>query len=130
MGGATIEGEIQIAVDADSSEKRRKSLPALSIVRISVNVVGVEHCMNRQEIFRALTTNVLRISESAITQNVSRLFSVDLPVAMGPPPYRTKKAGIRYLLSCTVEVQIAGKTHFVRRTREVAILTAHDRTFS
>ena len=130
VGGATIEGDIQIKIDAESSEKRRRSLSALRVIRILVNVIGIEHCKHRQEVFKALTTNVLRISESPITKDTSRLFSVDLPVVMGPPPYKTKKAGIRYLLSCTVEFQAGGKTHFVRRTREVAILTAHDRTFS
>lgn len=128
MGGATIEGELQILLDAESSEKRRKSLPALSIVRMLVDVVGVEHCRHRQEIFRALTTSPLRLSEFPVKENTSRRFSVDLPVVMGPPPFRTKKAGIRYLLSCAVEFHIAGKKHFVRRTREIVILTAHDRT--
>ena len=127
MGGATVEGEVQIRVDAGSSERRRKLLPALSITRISVSVVGIEHCRDRQEIFRALTTNVLHVSDEAIAEDVTKTFSVDLPVVMGPPPYRTKKAGIRYLLSCLVEMEISTKQCFARHSREIIVLTVHDR---
>ena len=127
VGGATIEGEVQIKIDGDSSDRRRRSLSALSITRVSVSVVGVEHCTGRQEIFRALTTNVLHISDEAVTEDVVKPFTVDLPVVMGPPPYRTKKAGIRYLLSCLVEMEISAEKHFVRQSREVIVLTVHDR---
>ena len=127
MGGATIEGEVQIKIDEDISERRRKSLPALTILRISVSVVGIEHCKDRQEIFRALTTNILHFSDDPATEDLIKPFSVDLPVVMGPPPYRIKKAGIRYLLSCLVELEISKKKHFVRHTREIVVLTVHDR---
>ena len=127
MGGATVEGEVQIKIDADISERRRKSLPALAILRISVSVVGIEHCKDRQEIFRALTTNILHFSDDPATEDLTKSFSVDLPVVMGPPPYKTKKAGIRYLLSCLVELEISKKPHLVRQTREIIVLTVHDR---
>lgn len=55
-------------------------------------------------------------------------FRLDLPVVMGPPPYKSKKVGISYWLSVLAEFKISGKKHFIRRSREVTVLTVHDRT--
>jgi len=54
-------------------------------------------------------------------------FRLDLPVVMGPPPYKDKKVGIKYIVSTTVEAKIADKAEFVRESQDVAVLTVHDR---
>ena len=54
-------------------------------------------------------------------------FRLNLPVVMGPPPYKAKKVGITYLLSTLVEARIGGKSQFVRHSREIIVLTVHDR---
>ena len=54
-------------------------------------------------------------------------FRLDLPVTMGPPPYAAKRQGILYLLSMTIEASVAEKQEFARESREVVILTVHDR---
>ena len=127
MGGATVEGDIGLVFDPGSSEGRRKSLAKLSVTRVSVSLLGLERCRDRQEIFRAYVTNVVHASDPAVHTTSILPFRLDLPVLMGPPPYRAKKVGIVYLLSCLVQVQIADKTHFVRHTREIMVLTVHDR---
>ena len=128
MGGATIEGEIHIKIDAHYNEAKRQSLPTLTIYRISATVVGVEYCKSRREIFNALTTHVLPIGDLAIIGDGVKPFSVDLPIRVGPPPYESKKAGITYLLSILVELRISDEIHFVRQTKKIDILSVHDRT--
>ena len=128
MGGATVEGDVRILIDRGFSDRRRSSLPSLKLQRVSVSVVGIEYCKGRQELFRALTTNVVRVSDPPVAADVTKSFSVDLPVCMGPPPYKSRKAGIKYLVSCLAEAQIAGKVHFVRQSKDITVLTAHDRT--
>ena len=128
IGGATIEGEIRLAIDSVRSDSKRHSLQPLKIHRISASVIGVEQCKGKQEIFQALTKHILHVNELPIISDATKSFRLDLPLAIGPPPYRTKKAGIRYLLSILVEFRIEEETRFVRQTREVDILTVFDRT--
>ncbi|CAF9940934.1 MAG: hypothetical protein HETSPECPRED_002685 [Heterodermia speciosa] len=45
---------------------------------------------------------------------------------MGPPSYTARKQRIVYLLSTTVEAQVAGKQEFARQSREIIVLTVHD----
>ena len=130
MGGATVEGDIGISIDRGCSETKRRSLTKLSLTRVSVSVVGIERCKTRQHIFRALATNVLHASDPAIHEDALLPFHLDLPVLMGPPPYKGKKAGITYLLSCLGQFEIGEKTYFVRHSREVIVLTVHDRRSS
>ena len=127
VGGATVEGDVHIKIDASSSENKRQNLPILTVHRISATIIGVEHCKGRREIFNALTTHVLHIDELPIIGDDLRPFKVDLPIRVGPPPYTSKKAGITYLLSVLVEFRIGDQTHFVRQTREIKILSVHDR---
>ena len=110
MGGATVGGEVHIAIDG-GSETKRKSKSALSLSRTSVTLVGIEQCKSKQEIFQALTCDLIDRSypppttmapgastsiESTwdIVASESVLpFRLDLPVDMGPPPYESKRLG-------------------------------------
>ncbi|KAG8534048.1 uncharacterized protein KY384_000891 [Bacidia gigantensis] len=107
IGGATVEGEVHLKIDPGSSKARRKTLPVISIHRVSINVLGVEYCKGRQEIFRALTSTVVHPQDDPITKDTVRSFSIDLPMEMGPAPYETKRAGIR-------------------ETKEILVLTVQD----
>lgn len=138
-----MEGEIHIAIDGGTLESKRKHKSALSFKRLSVTLIGIERCKGRQEIFRALMSDLIDgtrpppstmapIQGPEDTWNVqpseSTLpFRLDLPVLMGPPPYKSKEVGISYSLSTLAEFKIAGKKHFARESRDVVVLTVHDR---
>ncbi|CAD6585400.1 MAG: hypothetical protein ASARMPRED_002147 [Alectoria sarmentosa] len=142
MGGATVEGEIHVGIDGGPFEIRRKSTPGLSLSRISTTLVGIERCEGRKDMFRALSNDLIDTAhpppasmspdpEADATwdvqpSNSTLRFRLDLPVVMGPPPYKSKKVGISYWLSALAEFKISGKKHFVRQSREVTVLTVHD----
>ena len=148
MGGATVEGEVHVSIDGGGLESKRKSKIPLSVRKTSITLVGIERCKSRQEIFRALTCDLIDGSHPPppgmapgpgtssegpwdVVASVTVLpFRLDLPVDMGPPPYESKKVGISYCLSTLVEFEIAGRTHFVRDSQEIMVLTVHDRRFS
>ncbi len=146
MGGGTVEGQIHLKIDGGSATSRRKSRPTMSIGRIAVDVLGVEAVQGRQHIFRNLAVELIDENHPPpgtmvvasqkrfdafweVQSSVSVLpFRVNLPINMGPPPYKTKNASIRYIVCVTVMTNIAGKVHHVRQSHEVAVLTVHDRT--
>lgn len=146
MGGGTVEGQIQLKIDGGSATSRRKSRPAMSIGRIAVDVLGVEAVQGRQHMFRNLAVELVDENHSPpstmvvasqkrfdafweVQPSVSVLpFRVNLPINMGPPPYKSKHASIKYILCATVMIKIAGKVHHVRQSHEIAVLTVHDRT--
>lgn len=143
MGGATVEGHVHIVIDGGASEKRWKPKQQLSLSKISVTLVGIERCKGRQEIFRALANDLIDEDHpppenmapgtgnkgvwDVVPSDTVLPFRLHLPVTMGPPPYKSKKIGISYLLSASIEFTIAGKAHSVRQSREIVVLTVHDR---
>lgn len=143
VGGATVEGEIHLVVDGGPNAGRRKSPYALSIYRICVMVVGIERCKGKKEIFQALTTELLDMNNplplnmqpvqgdaqcwSVVPSSTILPFRVDLPIMMGPPPYESKRAGVKYMASTTIEFNIGKKKHFARQSKDIIVLTVHDR---
>lgn len=143
MGGATVEGEIHVGIDGGPFQTRRKSTAGLALSKISATLVGVERCKGRQDMFRALSSDLIDAAHPPpasmapdpgpdttwdVQPSSSTLpFRLDLPVVMGPPPYKSKKVGISYWLCTLAEFEIYGKKHFVRQSREVTVLTVHDR---
>ena len=148
MGGGTVEGHVTVVIDEGKANSRPNSRPAMFIGRISVDILGVESSHCKQHIFRSIANELIddanpppkpMIASSRalsdayweVTPSTSVLpFRLDLPVNMGPPPYSSKHAGIRYLLCTTLSIRISGKQDFVRRSQEIAILTVHDRMSS
>ncbi|KAL6713345.1 hypothetical protein ACLMJK_008810 [Lecanora helva] len=142
MGGATVEGSVCMRIDGGSLEKRRRTKEVLSIQNLSVTLVGIERCKGRQEIFRVLRSDLIDEGHpppSSMALNTgfdgswdvgpsdAQLpFCVDLPVSVGPPPYKSKRYGITYWLTALVEFTVAGKKHYVRQSREIVVLTVHD----
>ncbi len=143
IGGATVEGEIHVTIDGGTLESRRKQKSAISLRRLSVTLIGIESCKGRQEMFRALMCDLIdathpppstmapshgpETSWDVQPSESTLLFRLDLPVLMGPPPYKSKEVGITYSLSTLAEFKIRGKKHFTRESRELVVLTAHDR---
>ena len=143
MGGATVEGEVHLIIDGGLMRNVRKGHATVSISRIVVTLVGIESCKGKQAIFRALATEVLDeknplpLNMGAKSNGIGSwtvqpsssviLFRLDLPVMMGPPPYESKKAGIRYMVSTTVEASVGKKKLCVRQSKDVVVLTVHDR---
>ncbi|MCJ1301453.1 hypothetical protein MMC08_004253 [Hypocenomyce scalaris] len=143
-GGGTVEGSVHITIDSGVSYPRHKSRSALSIGRISVDVLGVESSQGKQWIFRSLANELLdeahpppttmaastRALFDAFWETVPSSsvlpFRLNLPVYMGPPPYRSKQARIWYILCTTLAVKVSGMQHYVRKSLEIAILSVHD----
>lgn len=143
VGGATIEGDVGLTIDG--GKENSKAWPPVSLGRIVVSLIGVEHCNGKQWIFQSLATDLIDethlapaeiLAEASSTFGITQAvrpstslmpFRLDLPVNVGPPPYKSKKLGIRYVLSVTVEAKISGKVHFARTSQNITILTIHDR---
>jgi len=54
---------------------------------------------------------------------------LNLPVNMGPPPYHSKTARIRYILCTSLLIKIAGQPFQVRESQDISILSVHDRRY-
>jgi hypothetical protein len=147
IGGATVEGRVVVVIDGGKSKSRRTPLPAMSIGRITVDVVGVESSHGKHFIFRTLASELVdaehpppaamspsRIFFDAfweVDPSSSELpFCIDLPVNIGPPPYKTKRAGIRYVLCVTLTARVSERQCYARRSTEIPILSVHDRMWS
>ncbi|KAL8870745.1 MAG: hypothetical protein Q9198_007563 [Flavoplaca austrocitrina] len=146
MGGATAEGVVNLVIDGGLKKaKATTNLATISIDRISVSIVGIERSGARQHMFRCLTTDLIDeahpppVDMAPPDQPISdRLwevkpsttllpFRLDLPIMLGPPPYRSRKNSITYLVSVLVEAKMGGKRSYVRESGEVTVLTVHDR---
>lgn len=147
VGGATVEGEVCIVVDAAKSSTGSKPRPPIFIDRITVTLVGVERSNGRQWIFRSLATELIdeahpppitmtgdaqpktKAMWEAVPSNSILPFRLDLPVIVGPSPHQTRRVGIYYLLSITIGANTAEKQILVRKSQRISVLTVHDRMF-
>lgn len=128
VGGATIEGNVHVRFDPGVPDSKRPNLPSLKVHGISATLIGVERHKNRRDIFKALTTKIIHVPDLPLIENAIKPFAIDLPLHMGPPPYKSKKVGIYYLLSMLIEFRIEDQTNWLRQNREVNVLTVHNRT--
>ncbi|MCJ1387741.1 hypothetical protein MMC18_000584 [Xylographa bjoerkii] len=144
MGGGTVEGQVHLVIDGGRSSGRYKTRPAISIGRLSIDILGVEMCHGRHSIFRSLAHELIdetypppstmvaapRAASDAFWEVMPCIsvlpFRLDLPINMGPPPYKSRRASIKYILCATLVVRISGKLNFVRSSQEIAVLTVHD----
>lgn len=135
VGGGTIEGHIKIIIDDNEKVKHRRSLG------IGETVGG-----NRRASFLALGTDLLDFSHPPpstmldttypllpgerfwpLKPSVSALpFVLSLPLDTGPPPFQSKKASIRFLLSVTATIRDAGRHYRVRTSQDVYVLATYD----
>ncbi|KAL8808394.1 MAG: hypothetical protein Q9223_004047 [Gallowayella weberi] len=145
MGGATAEGAIHLTIDGGHRKaKASTKLPPISIDRICVSLVGIERSGARQHMFRCLVTDLIDEAHPPPAEMARRdqpvsdqlwevmpsstilPFRLDLPVLLGPPPYKSRKNNIMYLISVLAEAKIDGKRNYVRQSEEVTVLTVHD----
>ncbi|EKG17301.1 Arrestin-like protein [Macrophomina phaseolina MS6] len=144
VGGGSLEGNIRISIE-DAERQRHKR--ALAIARISVDLLGIEEMWNaKRDIFMDLATELID-SENPPPENmvdtVKQLspldpfwllkpsvttmpFSISLPLDVGPPPFQSKLARIRYALCCTLLVRDKGVQYLVRTSQEVSVLSVYD----
>jgi len=146
VGGGSIEGYVRVLVDdAERSRHRR----ALAIARISVDLIGAEETFspNRRFVFLNLAQELLDSQNPPPHQMVESLkqispldpfwllapsvsvlpFVVSLPLDVGPPPFNSKYARIRYVLCVTLLIRDAGRQYLVRSSQEVSVLSVYDR---
>lgn len=146
VGGGTIEGQIHLVVDGEIKCKS-KPKPIL-ISKLSVDVIGVEEISDgKRWIFLSLATELIDKSHPPPASLVcSQLpaetsvegwwllkpasatlpFCLNLPLKLGPPPYLSKQASIRYLLCPTAVVKLGRKIGVIRQTWNIQMLTVHD----
>lgn len=146
VGGGTVEGHITFTVD-DGVLVTRKKLKSMNMSRLSVDVIGVEEVSDgRRWAFLALGTELFDESHPPpnsvingrspkfrselgwlLKPGTARIpFCINLPLNLGPPPYQSKQASIRYILCPTAHVKIGEKRSVVRQSWNVQMLTVHD----
>lgn len=145
VGGGSVEGYVRITVDAIERIRHRRQL-ALS--RVSIDLLGVEEVSGaKRNIYLNLATELIdtdnpppcNMVESLrqmspldpfwlLTPSVSTLpFLLSLPLDVGPPPFHSKHASIRYVLCVTLLVRDQGKQYLVRHSQEISVLSVYDR---
>lgn len=131
----------------DGRSRGRRKSAVLSIDRITVALVGIEQSGARQHMFTCLMTDLIdeahpppiqmaRPDQPAsdrlwvvMPSKTTLPFRLALPVMLGPPPFRSKKNNIKYMVSVLAEAKVDGKRIYVRKSEAVMVLTVHDRTF-
>jgi hypothetical protein len=147
VGGASIDGNVRITVNELERSRHRRQL---AISRISIDLLGVEEASGgKRAIFLNLASELInsdrpppyRMVESLkqnspidpfwlLTPSISSLpFSLTLPLEVGPPPFQSKHARIRYMLAATVLIRDQGKQYLVRSSRGLSVLSVYDRKY-
>jgi hypothetical protein len=148
VGGGSIEGTVQINVDDAERIRHRRTL---DIARISIDLLGLEEMSgNRRCVFLNLATELIdednpppanMIDTQGPTSphdsfwhlmpSVTNLaFNLSLPLNVGPPPFQSKNARIRYVLCVSLLIRDHGKQYIVRTSDDVTILSVYDRRSS
>lgn len=144
VGGSSIEGYVRVTVEDIERIRRRR---ALAIGRISIDLLGVEELSSsKREVFLNLACELLDSDNPpphnmvdslkqlspidpfwALAPSVSTLpFILSLPLDVGPPPFNTKHARIRYVLAATMLIRDQGKQYLVRSSQEVSVISVYD----
>jgi hypothetical protein len=148
VGGGSVEGHVRIVIDDLERIRHRRQL---AISRLSIDLLGVEEMSSsRRNIFLNLATELMdsdnppphNMVESLkqispidpfwlLAPSVSHLpFLISLPLDVGPPPFWSKGARIRYVLCATALIRDQGKQYLVRSSQEVSVLSVYDRKWS
>ena len=145
VGGGTIEGQVSLIVDGGN--ERRTRADEIFISTLSIDVYGIEEINDgRRWIFLSLATQLfdldhpppasLVITQTPISQSelfwplkqstAVLPFCVHLPLNVGPPPYSSKQASIRYMICPTLVIKTGGKKSTIRQASNIQVLTVHD----
>lgn len=119
----------------------------LAVGRISLDLLGVEELSgSKRAVFLNLACELIDSNNPpphnmvdslkqlspidpfwALAPSVSTLpFVLSLPLDVGPPPFNTKHARIRYVLAATMLIRDQGKQYLVRASQEVAVISVYD----
>jgi len=148
VGGGSIEGSVQINVDDAERIRHRRTL---DIARISVDLLGTEEVSgNRRAVFLNLATELLD-EQNPPPQNMvdtqepigsedlfwhlmpsmtNLAFNLSLPLNVGPPPFHSKNARIRYILCISLLIRDQGNQYIVRTSEDVSVLSVYDRMWA
>lgn len=145
VGGSSVEGVVRIVVD-EAERVRHKN--TLTMERVAVDLLGIEEISGaKRNIFLSLGNELVDLVHPPpvdmvisqlpfalherswiLTPSVSSLpFLITLPLEVGPPPFHSRFARIRYVLCATVTIKDAGRQLCVRSTQETAVLSVYDR---
>lgn len=145
MGGGSIEGTVQLKVDDAERIRHRRTL---DIARISIDLLRLEEMTgNRRCVFLNLASelidehnpppsNMVDTQEPIASEEIfwhlmpstsNLAFNLSLPLNVGPPPFRSKNARIRYVLCVSLLIRDQGKRYIVRTSEDVTVLSVYDR---
>ncbi|KAJ4362032.1 hypothetical protein N0V83_010974 [Neocucurbitaria cava] len=148
VGGGSIEGTAQLTIDDAERIRHRRTL---DIARISIDLLGLEEMSgNRRSVFLNLATELIDennppphnmvdtqepISSADLfwhlMPSVTNLaFNLSLPLNVGPPPFQSRNARIRYVLCVSLLIRDQGKQYIVRTSEDVTVLSVYDRKLS
>ncbi|KAI9806325.1 MAG: hypothetical protein M1825_006440 [Sarcosagium campestre] len=148
MGGGTIQGSLRVR----ASDVSRHALgpPAdIDLIRIVIDVLGYEEAhKNKRCVFLALASDLIdkdhpppvtmlnpRINNDmrhpkqpwTLFPSCSTLpFQLNLPLNVGPGPFRSKHASIRYILAATILLSNTSRQQMVRDSMTIELLSAFD----
>jgi hypothetical protein len=144
VGGGSIEGHVTITVDSNDRSKYRRSL---DIGEMAIDLLGFEDVTHgRTATFLALGTELLDANHPPPADMVQPTniittgdgywplaasstllpFMISLPLETGPPPFQSKHASIRFLLSVTAMIRDTGKSYKVRTSQDIQVLSTYD----
>ncbi|KAF1924522.1 uncharacterized protein M421DRAFT_72129 [Didymella exigua CBS 183.55] len=144
VGGGSIEGTVQINIDDAERIRHRRTL---DIARISIDLLGIEEMSgSRRSVFLNLATELIDedhpppshmvYDQKPISSNdlfwhlmpsfTNLAFSLSLPLNVGPPPFHSKNARIRYALCVSLLIRDHGKQYIVRTSDDVTVLSVYD----
>jgi hypothetical protein len=147
VGGGSIEGTAQITIDDAERIRHRRTL---DIARISIDLLGLEEMGgNRRCVFLNFATELIdedhpppqhMVYEQKpigvndlfwhLIPSVTKLpFSLNLPLNVGPPPFHSRNARIRYTLCASLLIRDRGKQYIVRTSEDVTVLSVYDRKY-
>lgn len=145
VGGSSVEGVIRVVVDEAERVRHRKTL---ILERISVDLLGIEEVSGaKRNIFLSLGNELVDwlhpppadmvVSQQpfgpqerswVLSPSVSTLpFLITLPLEVGPPPFQSRYARIRYVLCVTATIKDSGRQLCVRSSQETSVLSVYDR---
>lgn len=138
VGGSSVEGVVRIIVDEAERVRHRKTL---TLERISVDLLGIEEVSGaKRNTFLSLGNELVDATHPppvamvgtrepwVLMPSISTLpFLITLPLEVGPPPFQSRYARIRYVLCATVTIRDSGRQLCVRSTQETAVLSVYDR---
>ena len=138
VGGGNVEGTVRI-IPHDAERKRAR---AGFLKSVFIDLIGVEELSGtKRSVFLSVSRELERPDQMmhatlASPESPGPLsltscgipFSIGLPLDVGPPPFSSKHARIRYVLAATVWIQDVERPTSIRSSQEIQVISVYDRT--